>query len=116
MTNSEKARELYANINKNIEESLLMPHKLFVNGRVPKYLPYALGILVSQYAKHTFEDDWVPVTREMFNISKKDREGLKDLQRIIELLEKNKVIETKEVGTDQYVRIVEDELFDPSSY
>ncbi|MFD1176656.1 hypothetical protein ACFQ3W_10130 [Paenibacillus puldeungensis] len=108
MKNSEKARKLYAHMNASIKESLLIPNKIFVNGRVPKYLPYALGILVRQYAEHNFEDDWVPVTLETFNISKRDREGWKDLQRIIDLLEKNKVIETKEVGAVSYIRIVED--------
>ncbi|MED4953334.1 hypothetical protein ABEO75_18605 [Paenibacillus macerans] len=116
MTNSDKARKLYADMNTSIKESLLMPHKIFVNGRVPKYLQYALGILVRQYAEHNFEDDWVPVTRETFSISRREREGWKDLQRIIDLLEENKVIETNEVGTDKYIRIVEDELFDLSSY
>lgn len=116
MTNSEKARKLYADLNTSAKESLLMPQTLFVNGRIPKYLPYSLGILVRQYAKHNFEDDWVPVTRETFHISKRDREGWKDLQRIIDLLEENKVTETKEVGTDKYIRIVEDELFALRSY
>lgn len=116
MENSEKARKLYTHMNTNIAGSLLIPNKIFVNDRVPKYLPYALGILVHQYAEHHFEDDWIPVTLETFHISKRDREGWKDLQRIIDLLVKNKVIETKEVGSVTYIRIVEDELFVFSSY
>ena len=116
MSNSEKARKLYAETNTNRKETLLTPRKIWVNGRVPKYLPYTLGILISQYAEHDFEEDWIPVRRETFRISPKDREAWKDLQRIIDLLEKNKVIETKESGTERYIRIVEDELFDPGSY
>jgi hypothetical protein len=116
LNNSEKARKLYADIKVNMNVNLLMPSTVFVNGRVPKYLPYALGVLVGEYAKHDFEDDWVPVTRKRFTISDRDSHGWKDLQRIIDLLQQNKVIETKEVGTEKYIRIVEDELFNPNSY
>lgn len=116
MSNSDKARQLYADRNALSNESLLIPNRIFVNGRVPKYLPFTLGILIRQYAEHDYENDWIPVTSDMFTINKKDREGWKDLLRIIDLLEKNRVVETKEDGPDKYVRIVEDELFDASGF
>ncbi|WP_438446005.1 hypothetical protein [Gorillibacterium sp. sgz5001074] len=116
MTNSEKARKLYAELSTDIKESLLIPTVILENGRVPKYVPYAVGILVRQYAERHYEDDWIPVTPDLFRINSKDREGRKDLQRILDLLERNQVIETLKTGTDTYVRIVEDEVFEPSSY
>lgn len=122
LNNTEKARQLYKKCETNWSENTLIPYhfkkfnyyKKFNENKL--YIAMFMGIVLNHYAHNEFPEDWIPFHRQMFNIDPMDKKGWKDYQRVVYKLTKKRIIETKEMNGEIFIRLVEDNLFDPNIY
>jgi len=117
MTNNEKARKLYEECGVNPEESTLIPMYYFDQaGQDIVYRAMIVGTLINRYATGKTEGDFIPVTRESLHVGDWDKEGWKLTQSSIYRLEKKKFIETIEKDGQKYIRLTNDDFYNPEIY
>lgn len=114
--NKEKAKKLYESCEVNPEENTLLPVKYFDSQTGGIFHAMVLGNLINRYSQETYEDDWIPLTKETFHIGKQDDDGWKSIKNSIYKLEKKKFVETTMNENQNYIRISTDTFYDAEMY
>ncbi|PFI26430.1 hypothetical protein COI53_27520 [Bacillus thuringiensis] len=115
MSNHEKAKKLYEMCNTDPKISTLMPLQA-LNGRGSVYYGLVAGLLINHYALNRYNSEFIPVTKDTFNINVWDKEGWKNIKKSLYKLQKKKLIEMVDDGAEKSVRIIDDVFYNPEVY
>lgn len=117
MNNTLKARKLYEDA--NIQEDYFLNACVYFRNENTKgwgMVGYIASLIIKNYVEKEYKDDWMPVVKEEFYVKKSDTEGWKMLKKMVDYLAKKKYIEKKLINNINYIRIINDDLFNCEKY
>ncbi|WP_176520585.1 hypothetical protein [Bacillus thuringiensis] len=111
----ELKKSFVRNSNTDPEISTLTPLKA-LNCRGSVHYEMVAGFLINHYALNRYNSEFIPVTKDTFNINAWDKEGWKNIKKSLYKLQKKKLIEMIDDGAEKSFRIIDDVFYNPEVY